>query len=366
MPVTLASDNDTGTATNWHLALAPGIPEEVRESSTLTMEIEWAGARLRLGLPPDAAAVWLAARMPELDLATLPEPLLATALESMLDEMLAALDRASSAGPARVLNTNAGTSPPLPHSWTLTVRAAESHQLRYATLQADDLALMLLAALVSKAAPVQNTLNLEGIAFPVRALIGHADLTIAEMQELAPRDVVLLDEYLVDPRGELWLSLPVGQGLRIREEASSYIVTQGWTTLSSLASSMTDTPQTESMEQDAPGANLDAENPQSQTATDTDTDDRESSQMNPSDDVHGGAIDMDSIPVRLTFDLGEQHMTLAELRRMQVGETLNLQRPLSDGPVTIRANGAVVGTGDLVDVEGRIGVVIHSLGKGVA
>src|SRR5690606_18738802 len=97
----------------------------------------------------------------------------------LMAEMLGALDRASSAGPARVVGTNAETNTALPHSWTLTVRAKASRQLRYATLEADDLGLMLLAALVSKAPPSANTLALDHVPVSVRAVIGHTDVPAA-------------------------------------------------------------------------------------------------------------------------------------------------------------------------------------------
>ena len=37
--------------------------------------------------------------------------------------------------------------------------------------------------------------------------------------------------------------------------------------------------------------------------------------------------------------------------------------PLADGPVLVRANGALVGSGELVEIDGRIGVTLHRLGK---
>lgn len=86
----------------------------------------------------------------------------------------------------------------------------------------------------------------------------------------------------------------------------------------------------------------------------------------PPEAAAGEPLDVDAIPVRLTFDLGERTLTLAELRRLQPGETFDLQRPLADGPVMIRANGALVGTGTLVELDGRVGVTIGTLGKGGA
>ncbi|MDZ5686358.1 hypothetical protein U2187_13880, partial [Achromobacter xylosoxidans] len=39
----------------WRLGFTPGAPDAVQRSATLLADLEWAGARLRLGLPAGAA-----------------------------------------------------------------------------------------------------------------------------------------------------------------------------------------------------------------------------------------------------------------------------------------------------------------------
>jgi type III secretion system YscQ/HrcQ family protein len=75
---------------------------------------------------------------------------------------------------------------------------------------------------------------------------------------------------------------------------------------------------------------------------------------------HGG-LDIDRIPVRLDFDLGEQSITLGDLRRLQPGELFDLQRRIDAGPLRIRANGVHIGTAELVDIEGRVGARVLTL-----
>ena len=72
------------------------------------------------------------------------------------------------------------------------------------------------------------------------------------------------------------------------------------------------------------------------------------------------AATLDSEPVRLSIDLGEVSLTLAQLRALQPGQTLDLGHPLA-GAVRIRANGALVGEGDLVEIDGQIGVSVRHL-----
>ena len=81
------------------------------------------------------------------------------------------------------------------------------------------------------------------------------------------------------------------------------------------------------------------------------------------DDEHEGLSPLDSlrrVPLRVTFDVGELRLTLADLESLQVGQALDLGRPLSEA-VQLRINGARVGLGELVDIDGRLGVVLRSL-----
>ncbi|EHK65667.1 type III secretion system cytoplasmic ring protein SctQ [Achromobacter arsenitoxydans] len=322
LPIVLAPpDGVDAEPAAWRLGFTPGVPDAVRQSATLSADLEWAGARLRVGLPPSAAQAWLAARYPELDAAAPPPALVAAAIEGLLAEAMAALSAASPGGPARVAAMGAAAAP-LPQAWTLAARNCANDDTVYASLEADGLGLMLLAGLIGAAAPSDNGMDVDGVPVRVAARLGWTDMPADELRSLRARDTVFLDHYLVSPEGELWLSAGA-QGLRVRAEHSSYLVTQGWTSL------MTETPQSPA--------------------------DAEAGAQTP--------FDIDAVPVRLTFELGERHLTLGELRRLQPGEIFDLERPLADGPVIVRANGALLGTGELVEIDGRIGVTLRSVGK---
>ena len=308
-------------ASHWRLGFTPGVPDALRQSANLSADLEWAGARLRLGLPAGAADAWLAARLPGMEADPLPPALVSTAIEALLAEVMAGLSDASPGGPVRVVGRD-GPAPSLAQGWTVAARHPASGATVYATLEADGLGLMLLAGLVGRAAPTINEIDADAVPVRIAACLGWAHLPAAELQSLAPRDTVFLDHCLVSPDGELWLAAG-GQGLRVRRQDSSYLITQGWTSL------MTETPQLPA------DAAPDAQTP----------------------------LDLDAIPVRLTFELGERQITLGELKQLQPGETFDLQRPLADGPVLVRANGALVGSGELVEIDGRIGVTLHRLGK---
>lgn len=72
---------------------------------------------------------------------------------------------------------------------------------------------------------------------------------------------------------------------------------------------------------------------------------------------HSSAADLNTLPVRVTFDLGEKIFTFKELREINEGYTFELNRSLEEN-VRIRANGKLIGEGELVTINDRLGVRI--------
>ena len=72
-------------------------------------------------------------------------------------------------------------------------------------------------------------------------------------------------------------------------------------------------------------------------------------------------VGLNQLPIQVSFDLGERTLTLGELRSLQVGQSLELGRALPS-VVSLRVNGALIGTGELVEIDRRLGVTISTLG----
>lgn len=68
----------------------------------------------------------------------------------------------------------------------------------------------------------------------------------------------------------------------------------------------------------------------------------------------------DEAHLELTVELGTTRLTLRQLAELAIGQIVPLGRPLA-GPYEIRAAGQPVGQGELVDVDGELGVRIVSL-----
>jgi type III secretion protein Q len=65
--------------------------------------------------------------------------------------------------------------------------------------------------------------------------------------------------------------------------------------------------------------------------------------------------DLESVPVRVVFELGHLEMSLGEIRQLAPGVMLPLARPLED-LLDIIVNGKRIGRGSLVRVGDGLGV----------
>ena len=174
-----------------------------------------------------------------------------------------------------------------------------------------------------RALPMQQAgaAELDAMPVPVRFAVGWVDLTRRALADVAPRDVIALDEcWLRDPD---CLTVRVGSSSAFRcvLNGTTLEVTEGWTRI------MEDSLESEALADD---------------------------------ETSEEGVALDDIPVRLTFDLGERTVALAELRTIAPGYTFDLGRDLRRA-VTVRANGVSIGEGELVDIDGRIGVSILTL-----
>ncbi|CAM2005078.1 type III secretion system cytoplasmic ring protein SctQ [Acanthopleuribacter pedis] len=64
---------------------------------------------------------------------------------------------------------------------------------------------------------------------------------------------------------------------------------------------------------------------------------------------------LDSLDINMVFEIGRKEINLGDLRAIQPGFVIDLEQPL-EKPVTIRANGKLIGRGELVQVEESLGV----------
>ena len=313
--------------THWLASLRPVIepPWPALASDTLTC-IEWAGAQLQLQLPRAASEQLLAALLDGAALPPLPEQLQAGALAAALDDLLAGLERLGRGAPQLVPLDGGQPPAPLPHAFALQLEALEGSQAIAGVLRSDSLGLLLMAGLASALPPRAGPLAVAALPLHLYLDIGYATLAIDELQQLGLGDVVPLAHSFVSPERVLWLQAPGAGGLHVQ------------------------LPATPAEAQDSAAA-------QAPFLTVVQSWNHAMPALDPPLDE---AASFDAIPVRLSFDLGEISLTLAELRALQPGQAIQLGHPLASA-VRIRVNGALIGEGELVEIDGLLGVSVRQL-----
>ena len=140
---------------------------------------------------------------------------------------------------------------------------------------------------------------------------GRMALSISELHQLEPADVVMLEsaENLINH--ELSIRLASGERLSARVEDNLLTVMTGV---------------------------------------------RKMSDENRDDSV----ANMGDLPVKLTFDIGELVLPFNQIESLTSGYVINLEKPFAE-VVKIRSQNRVIGTGELVDINGKVGVRIISL-----
>jgi type III secretion protein Q len=314
--------------------------------------LHWNDAPLRVGVPLQACRLWLANRYPDLPLDTLPDPMLDGAVEAMAADVAASLQIPGNSASIVVVEHGKGhEGVAWPHAWTLSASAAPGpggglHGTALVSLEMDDAGLARLAHALSYGRPAPDAIDPDQTPVVLRALLGATTLPLTQFQSTGPGDVILLDRYLVDTSARLWLATPDGQGIQVQAQGSQLVIVQGWTYI--MNDSIND-----------PDADIFNELDGRRHADASDA-------TNAANAMHATSpLDVDAIPVRLTFDLGDKRVKFGELRAMQVGEIIEQGHPLAEGYVCIRANGAVAGWGELVDIDGRAGVRILRLAGGL-
>ena len=69
-----------------------------------------------------------------------------------------------------------------------------------------------------------------------------------------------------------------------------------------------------------------------------------------------------NVPVHLTFSLGTLRMPIANIMQLQEGSVIELHKT-TPAQVTIYANSKLIGTGEVIEIDGKLGVQINKLEK---
>lgn len=292
---------------DWLFDIGPATA--VAECSTY-VECDWGGARMHVGVGSAALQRLAAAALPGDEPAHWPVAVQLAALEYALSDLACVLEQATRRSLRLVAIGERPRDVALEaYGW----RAVSGEGEFGGPLLADPAAARFLATALRDHPVAANDADWDALPLRMRLVVGWVDLSAGTLRGLARHDVVVLDECLVSADDRLVVLLGPRLGLPCALRGSELHVLEGV----------------------------------QEIMADVD------------DSVAAASGLIDDVPVRLTFDLGEREISLGDLRTLQPGYLFNLGRdPRST--VSIRANGRLIGDGELVDIEGRVGVsVLH-------
>ncbi|WP_174769893.1 type III secretion system cytoplasmic ring protein SctQ [Paraburkholderia hayleyella] len=352
-------------ANGWRITLVPmplsdsAAPDAGTPSAPLFSALRWSDCRFDLFCAPEMAERFLLENFGALP-ATEGSPVLRLiAFEYWMQDFLRQSGLAVRGMPETLPHnaTAPATALPFRYHWHAHGPGASAGLAALSgELHSDTAGHLLLAKLLNRPSMERPTpRTLAHVRLPQRLKVGHTRLTRRAFSALRPYDVLLVQ---ASQWHERVLHITAGPGLawHARCEGQHLVVTRGLHTIMEYANEPNlDADDTWSHD-DAPPAHEQVSRPSaSAPAPYAEDDDEDLLSGEPS---HQAVLDaLERVPVTLEFDLGDCEMTLSQLRSLTPGSVLDLERPVSQA-VSIRANGTLLGTGELVEIDGRIGVSI--------
>lgn len=265
-------------------------------------------------------AMTLADIVPINDFDGLPPEIRGVALEAALENLLERIEHFSGANATiETVGDKQNPDPSRPALCCTLTRTADGAQCRGA-LHTDEIGLEWLTAQLGRL-PGKCFHEFKHLSFSGRIEIGRVDLTLTELGDLAPFDILVADAD--GALAERDIKIHCGTGLTLAGKLKSpdqvlihnLIMNDG---------------ERLSMPPSEPPATV-----QTQDA-------------------------IRDIPVTLVFEIGQTEVTIGELSQLQPGYTFQLSESLDIArPVTIRANGVAVGRGDIVQMGNTLGIRIR-------
>ncbi|MBL8195766.1 MAG: type III secretion system cytoplasmic ring protein SctQ, partial [Blastocatellia bacterium] len=189
--------------------------------------------------------------------------------------------------------------------------------------------------------------NLEMLKTKLIVEIGEINLTSLDLYSLEPSDIILLPDvalklYGSELAGEVYVRLGLWGELGFKGE----IITEE-SAIKVMLNVVSYNPRPHSQESEikAKERNLEGESEEMEE-----------------EDLSQSAEFIQSVPVTVVVELGRRNLTISDVTRLRIGQIIDLHRTPSE-PVELSVDGKIIGKGELVDVDGELGVRILRLFK---
>ncbi len=305
----------------WRFSLTPISGPVPWPAAAIQVSMEWSGGRLHLIASRDVLALLYAHRFPSGALDVLPKDLAIAALQLAWSEATSRLEELSGRKVRLVRSARAapGALDGAPFRYSVSLDSAGSRDGIRAIIAADAAGLALLA-LLARRLPSKPRVVDPNTPVPLLLEVGEMQIKVSAVRGLGVNDLLLPDTVIDAVSPTVWLRADSRRAARAKLDAQSLVIES----VLQEDSSMPDTP--------APMAKRDPPKP----------------------------IPLDDLEIRLAFDLGHKTVTLGRLAALQPGQVIALDAP-DPRLVAIRANGYLIGRGELVRLDDRVGVRVVEL-----
>ena len=217
----------------------------------------------------------------------------------------------------------------------------------------------------------QNIGRLKGVKTWLRAEIANAEISSADLASVQARDVVLLDEVTARPdkREGGTARLRIGAG-RIGRMTADIVIEKGRYKAKITAIDLgeearhglpIDGDDAAAAAMPSPPDEVDgpAEEEHEESTNPVMTQQVEAFLDDNAEQAEGGDL-LNDIPLQIAVELSRVAITAEEIISLKIGQVIDLNRVPGE-PVELSVNGKIVARGELVEVEGHLGVRILSL-----
>ena len=339
LPIPLGPQSDEITA-RLSLEPLPGSEPTGPLAEGLLISLQWSGAQFMVLLSAANNAI-IQRRL----LDGVPLENLATAWQYALDGLVARwmtdLLQRLGRGPAEVLSLRRVAAsdqiPVLAHAFDLCIDFADDAVQVGGHLACDALGLHLMAGLVSDHHSDRPVSRRRQISQTLQLVAGTTLLPLDEFRGLSTGHVIVVQHRHLTEDQTLWLNIGDvnGQQIGFIAKLENFMIT---------------------LVRGPMENNTISDSDDSVTSADETFD----AAVVETPDPDADPIAIDALPIRLSFDLGSVTLPLAEVERLSVGQVLPTQQAVQDY-VAIRANGALVGRGVLMEIDGRLAVSVTDI-----
>lgn len=253
------------------------------------------------------------------ELKALPEEIRGIALEASLENLLDRIDGFS--GAASTIDRVSEKKEPDPMGLTVDFSLIRKNDGNHARgrIQTDAAGLEWIAAMLGRL-PAKILKPFNHLPVSGRIEIGRASLSMAEINNLEPCDILLSEDAWTQDNPEIRICFSPGLVLAGDLVQPDRILIQEVTTDKGKTNKMTQQQKSTAGRSDLP---------------------------------------VGDIPVKLVFEIGQTEVLMGELQQLQPGYTFKLDESLDlKKPVTIKANGVALGKGEIVLIDDRLGIRI--------